>query len=248
VTDPSVGRAIGRLGGAFMFSRYTKAVSDAAAFDDSQASYLAGRVGVLGPVDVEVAGAVLTFFALDRLRTSWTLACETTDVRAYAGRWIEAGHEWGRARLAGLEGVDRLADLALAVVREADVAAAPLFAAWRTHPLPPDAEARAFHAVFLLREHRGAMHQAAVLTSPLTPLQAVLSGPGGQDNAVTFGWTEPFEDPAPLAGLRAEVERTTDQAAARPYAVLDDREQAELAQLLEMAVARAFPRATLDGR
>jgi hypothetical protein len=231
-----------------MFSRYTRPFSEEAGFDDPTVSYLAGRAGVLGPVDPAVVGAATVFFAPDTVRTRWELACRTVDVHAYARRWITGLHAWGRARLDGLDRLGRLADLATAVALEADDAGAPLFAAWRSALAPPDdPPGRAAHAIFLLREHRGAMHAAAVLTGGLTPLQAVLTGPGGEPNAVTFGWTGPYEDPAPLAAIRAQVDAATERAAARPYEVLDDREQAELAGRLEKAVAHVDPRATLGG-
>lgn len=170
------------------------------------------------------------------------------DIRVSGRRYAAACHEWGRARLAGAEGLGRFADLALTVARQADVAGLELFAAWRALPVPADDPARAAHALELLREHRGGLHVAAVLSGGLTPLQAILAGPGGEPNATFFGWTGPFEDAGPHRAKRAEIESRTEAAAARAYEVLDDAELAELAADLEMLAAHLAARATLGGR
>ncbi len=244
----SIGRGIGSLGGAFMISRYAKAAAAEQGFTGIWTSYLAGRVGVLGEVDADVVTAAIAFYPPDLVRGSWAAACATVPVRQAALRYAAACHAWGEARLGGFDGAGRLAELTLTVAREADVAGAPLFAAWRALPLPGSDEARAAHGLQLLREHRGAQHIAAVLSCGLTPLQAVLAGPGGEGNAVFFGWQPPFEDPTPYTAIREEAERRTELAAARPYAVLDDAELAELAALLETGSAHARERATLEKR
>jgi hypothetical protein len=231
-----------------MISRYAKAAAVEQGLTGIWTSYLAGRVGVLGEVEADVVCAVIGFYPPDVVRELWAAVRATVDVRAASLRYADACHAWGQARLAGFEGAGRLAELTLEVAREADVAGAPLFAAWRALPLPSSDEARAAHALMLLREHRGAMHLGAVLACGLTPLQAVLAGPGGEGNAVFFGWKPPFEDPAPYAAPRDEAERRTELAAARPYGVLDDAELAELAALLEKGSEHARARATLERR
>ncbi len=245
----SIGTLVPALGGAFMISRYAKAAAVEQHLEGIWTPYFAGRAGLLGPVDPGVVSAVLPFYPVDLVRSGWQTALETVaDVRASGLRYAQACHEWGRARLAGLDGVGRLAELALAVARQADAGGLTLFAAWRAVPLPPDDEARAAHALHLLREHRGGLHIAALVTGGLTPLQAILAGPGGESNATFFGWTGPFEDPAPHLRARALVEERTEAAAAPAYEVLDDAELAELAQLLESVGAHLTTRATLGGR
>jgi hypothetical protein len=243
---PSVGTWVSSLGGAFMISRYAKAAADEQGFAGIWTSYFAGRAGLLGPVDADVVAAVIAFYPPEVVRAGWEAALETVpDIRAAGERYATACHEWGRARLDGADGLGRLADLALTVARQADVTGLPLFAAWRALPLPADDPARVAHALELLREHRGGLHVAAVLASGLTPLQAILAGPGGEANATFFGWTGPFEDPAPYRDLRAKVEQATEAAASRAYEVLDDAELAELADGLEMVGAHLARRATL---
>jgi hypothetical protein len=243
----TIGALVPALGGAFMISRYAKAAADEQGLHGVWTSYFAGRAGVLGDVDADVVTAALCFYPADVVRAGWEAARAVVQVRAAGLRYAQACHDWGRARLAGAEGLERLAELSLQVARQADVAGLPLFAAWRALPLPADPPARAAHGLHLLREHRGGLHAAAVLTGGLTPLQAILAGPGGQANAAFFGWTGPYEDATPYAELRAEVERRTQEAASRPYAVLDDAEVGELVRGLEMAGAHVRARATLGG-
>ncbi len=244
----SIGMWVSSLGGSFMISRYAKAAADEQGFAGIWTSYFAGRAGLLGPVDPDVVAAVIAFYPPEVVRVGWEAALETVpDIRATGLRYAQACHEWGRARLGGVTGLGRLADLALTVARQADVTGLPLFAAWRSLPLPVDDAARLAHALELLREHRGGLHVAAVLAGGLTPLQAILAGPGGEANAIFFGWTGPFEDPAPYRETRARVELATEAAAARAYEVLDDAELAELADGLEMVGAHLARRATLGG-
>jgi hypothetical protein len=244
----SVKGAVVSLGGAFMISRYAKAAAVEQGLDGVWTSYFAGRCGVLGAVDADVATAALVFYPPDVVRVGWEAAWASTDPARSAARYAQACHEWGRVKLDGLEGAGRLAELAGTVAAAADVAGLPLFAAWRASPVPADDEARAALALHVLREHRGGLHGVAVLAEQLTPLQAILAGPGGEANAAFFGWQGPYEDVSGLAAARAAAEVRTDLLADRAYAVLDDAEQGELATLLENAVAHVHGRATLEGR
>jgi hypothetical protein len=240
--------AIVSLGGAFMISRYAKAAAIEQGLDGVWTSYFAGRCGALGAVDADVVSAALVFYPADVVRVGWEAAWASTDPARSAARYAQACHEWGRVKLADFEGAGRLADLAGTVAAGADVAGLPLFAAWRAVPVPADDPARAALALQVLREHRGGLHGVAVLAAGLRPLQAILAGPGGEPNATFFGWQGPFEDASGLQAARAAAEVVTDDLADHAYAVLGDGEQAELAELLDKAVAYVFDRATLDGR
>jgi len=244
----SVKGAIGSLGGAFMISRYAKAAALDQGLEGAWTSYFAGRCGVLGAVDADVVTAALAFYPADVVRVGWQAAWASTSPERSTARYAQACHEWGRVKLADFSGAGRLAELAGTVAAAADLAALPLFAGWRAVQPPADDLARAAQAMHVLREHRGGLHAVAVLAHGLTPLQAILAGPGGEPNATFFGWRGPFEDVSELGGAREAAEAHTDDLADRAYAVLDDVEQAELAGLLDKAVAHAFGRATLDGR
>jgi hypothetical protein len=237
--------AVVSLGGAFMISRYAKAAATDQELSGVWTSYFAGRAGLLGDVDADVVTAAIGFYPADVVRIGWEGAWATTSPARSGQRYLQACHEWGRVKLEGFAGAGRLAELAGAVAAAADVAGLPLFAAWRAAPVPRDDEARAAQAVQVLREHRGGLHVVSVLAAGLTPLQAILAGPGGEGNAAFFGWTGPYQDVTALADARAAAEVMTDQLADRAYAVLDAAEQAELAEVLDKAVAHVFPRATL---
>lgn len=234
------------LGGGFMISRYAKAVGVELGLEGGWTSYYAGRCGVLGAVDADVVTAALVFRPADAVREGWETVLAATMPAAASASYARACQEWGRAKLDGFAGAGRVAELCGLVGAEAEVAGLPLFAGWRAMPLPPDDEARAAQALHVLREHRGGLHAVAVLASGVTPLQAILAGPGGERNATFFGWTGPFEDVSTLAAARLAVEENTAQLVAPAYAVLDDAEQAELADLLDKAVAHVYPHATLE--
>lgn len=240
--------AVISLGGAFMISRYAKAAAADQGFEGIWTSYFAGRCGALGAVDADVVSAALVFYPADVVRVGWEAAWASTDPARSATRYAQACHEWGRAKLDGFTGAGRLADLAGRVAAAGDVAGLPLFAAWRATEVPADDPARAALALQVLREHRGGLHGVAVLAQGLTPLQAILSGPGGQANAAFFGWRGPFQDVSGLREARAQAESRTDELAGRAYAALTDGESAELAGLLDKAVAHVAGRATLEGR
>jgi hypothetical protein len=229
------------LGGGFMISRYAKAAATELGLAGIWSSYFAGRCGVLGSATPDVVTAALAFYPPDVVRAGWAEAMEVTSPEKAGARYTQACHEWGQARLAGFEGAERLAELAEHVAKAADVAGMSLFAAWRAQPSTAEPTGRATQAVHVLREHRGAAHAIAVVASGLTPLQAILAGPGGVANAEFFGWTGPFEDVSGLAERRARAEQVTDDIVAPAYAALSAAEQQELADLLGGAMAVAFP-------
>jgi hypothetical protein len=141
---------------------------------------------------------------------------------------------WGRENLSSFFGLDRLVDLAERVVVAADAAGLPLFAAWRSMPIPDDEPgARAAVLAHLLREHRGAVHVLAVRACNLTPLEAIIAGPEGEAGATAFGWQPPYPAPEPLVRRRAWAEALTDRIAGEAYRVLDARERIELVDLMD---------------
>jgi hypothetical protein len=127
--------------------------------------------------------------------------------------------------------VARAAALTERAVEAADAAGRVLFAAWRALPDPADDAAAVLGLNLLrLREHRGGSHLLAVEAEGLTPLEAILAGPG-ERKAVANGWRGPFPDAPDPARLEA-AERCTDRLAGAPYAALSDEEREELVELL----------------
>jgi hypothetical protein len=232
---------VAALGGGFMISSPAKAFSQAHGLSGRQA-YVLGRGSVLGDVDADVVTAGFGFWPADVVREAWDGGRAVLDVATARTAYAEVCRDWGRARLASMDGVGRLAELLSWVVDGVDVAGLPLFAGWRAVELPADDAARATQLLHVLREYRGGVHLVAVLASGLTPLQAVLAGPGGSANATFFGWEEPLENVGGLAEARAASEELTDALVAPAYDVLGHDERHELLTLLTTATATAFSR------
>jgi hypothetical protein len=234
-----IATAIVALGGGYMISPEARDAGKAAGFRGWQ-FYMCGRGGVLGDVDADVVTAALGFFPAERVRTAWESGRAVAAPEQAARTYAEVAAAWGRNRLGDAPDLDRLGVLLERVVDAADPAGLPLFAGWRAVPRADDAPARVIQLAQVLREHRGGAHVVAVLSSGLTPLQAVLAGGGGEGNAAFFGWPEPYA--AVADGLRARrdaAEALTDEIVAPAYAALDEGETAELERLLTDAAARA---------
>jgi hypothetical protein len=199
---------------------------------DQWAFYFGARAGVLGPVGADVVTAVCGFFAPGLVRHAWESALAAASPGDLVAADVGLCAAWARRRLADLPGLERLVMLAGRVVDAADASGRPLFAAWRALPDPDeDPPARAGLALLRLREHRGGGHLLAVAAEGLTPLEAILAGPGA-GKAAANGWHPPY---GPATGEAAErlaaAERRTDALAGAPYACLDVAERAEFVEL-----------------
>lgn len=234
--------AVSALGGGFMWARATQAVGAELGVADPWAFYVAGRAGVLGAVDADVVTAALVFFPRDVVRERWETALVALQPSRAALAYAESARTWGRKRLSSLDGVERLAELAERVAAAVDPAGLPLFAGWRALPLPDDGPGRAVQLLNVLREQRGNAHGLAVLAGGLRPLEALVAGPHGVDNARLFSWPGPFPDPAPFAERWQRAEAATTVQVAPAFQVLDDAERSEFVGLLEAASAMAFRR------
>ena len=87
------------------------------------------------------------------------------------------------------------------------------------------------HRLNALRELRGALHGAAVLTVGLDAARGAL-GALAAPMILSSGWPEPAPDPAPFDERWALAEARTDRMFGRHLAVLDDDERDELVELL----------------
>jgi hypothetical protein len=228
------------LGGGFMISPQAKAMAKELGLRGGHA-YVVGRGGVLGDVDADVVTAAFGFRPADVIRESWEAARVVVQPSVAAQRYAEACRDWGREHYAGMaaDARARLAELLGWVVDGCDVAGLPLFAGWRAIELPRDDAARLAQLLHVHREYRGGAHVLAVVATGLTPLQAVLSGPGGPGNASLYGWPEPYEDVSALAALRDQAEALTDRLVSPSYDVLGHDERLELLELLAAATHAA---------
>jgi len=232
---------VGRLGGGFFVSDEAKQAGKDLGLR-GWPTYFVGRCGVLGPVEADVVASVCGFFPIDFVRKAWGAAQEV-DLDLSTEIYLQACRAWGRRHLEDFASVGRLADLAEVVVNETSPVGAPLFAGWRTFSTADDDAARAVQALTTLRELRGGLHLAAVISSGLDPREAVLAGPGGQGNASFFGWADLEISPDRedfVTSARAEAERRTDRMLARSWSVLGLSDRSEFATLLDRAETHAF--------
>lgn len=199
--------------------------------------YAAGRGGTLGAVDADVIAAAFVFFNPTTVRDHWQRALAVGDPKVAGTAFAECAHAWGREHLDDTTDHARLAELLERVVAAANPAGAPLFAAWRALPAPPDAKARVIHFANALRELRGAMHGASVLSLGVPTGVAVQTK--SPHMAALFGWDQPIEGAADYADAWAAADAATDVAVAPAFDVLSANERRELAELGARAVAGA---------
>ncbi len=235
---------IGDLGGNWMIGEAEEQATADAGMVEWQLYFL-GRHGVLGDVDTDVILAAAFFFPADHLRREWGIARALMTPAEGLSRYLAVCHQWGRDRLAGLMGADRLAELGQKVIDSSDIVGLPLFAGWRAVPLPDAGPAfgaeRCAQVLQVLREHRGACHGVALVALQLDPLIAILANQGGEQNAREYGWEPPFPEVTDAdRALRARVEELTDDLAAVAYDGLTASEQTELVDLLQAAHVYAF--------
>jgi hypothetical protein len=195
--------------------------------------YFAGRGGALGDVPADVVVAAMVFFAPATVHAAWERSTAVMPRRAAAAAWMECAHAWATTHLGDDLDWARIAGLLGRIVDAAPAAGAPLFAGARTLALPEDPRALAIHRLDLLRELRGALHGAAVLTVGLDVTEAI-SVIAPQMRAF-MGWEGEALDPAPLQERWRLAEARTDRMVGRHFAVLDAAERAELVDLLKQA-------------
>lgn len=227
------------LGGKWMLDADVLGAGTSNGYPNGFAYYVAGRGGVLGDVDADVVTAAFGYFAPSAIRALWTTGIAVEGARAAAVRYGAGCTSWGRQRLEGFDGAERLADLAGRLVDSVDPAGLSLFAGWRAEARPDDAPGRAYLLLHVLRELRGSVHIVATTASGLSPLESILTNEaGGAAMAGMFGWSEPFSDVSSLAGRRHDAEALTDTLMARHLeAGLTGTERADLVDL----VARVEP-------
>jgi hypothetical protein len=248
--------------------------------------YFAGRTAPMGPVGPGVVTATFYNFApalvARHVPRAWTLAAP--------GRVLEARLDAARASLTRLLGgpdalatgevadaVAELTDLLAEACGALTAEARPLYAANADLPWPEDPAGRLWHAVTLLREHRGDGHLACLLRAGLSGLEALVThtatGRGFTLEAAraTRGWSEEewdatvgrLRDRGLLdadgaltddgAGLRAEVEAGTDVLSTAPWERLGAERTARVTELARglarrLVAAGAYPAGVLASR
>jgi hypothetical protein len=192
--------------------------------------YAAGRAGVLGDVPADVVVAALVYFEPQLLHDAWERSGKVMTRRAAAEEWNACGHAYARDQLPSSADDARLGELLGRIEDSASPVLAPVFSGYRVLPEPADPKELVYHRLYALRELRGAMHAAAVLTVGLTPQQALAVRT--PQIASVFGWQTPLPEPDAFKERWMLAEARTDRMLGRHYAVLDADECAELVELL----------------
>jgi hypothetical protein len=201
---------------------------------------VAGRGGVLGDdVDAETVVAALGLIAPEALRAGWEAAGRVGRAAVAVARLAECA-SWGQRRLSGV--VDaRLVELLDRVVTDADATAMPIFAATRRLIRTTDVDgdgARVALALHALSEFRSAALLLGSRAVGLEPVELLIAGPEGEQEALTFGWAPPF--PSRLSVLRRYALATAlaDRMMGRALAGLTSADRRDLINRLTVA-ARA---------
>ncbi|MYS80423.1 SCO6745 family protein [Embleya scabrispora] len=223
--------------GAFFFAPHT--VERGAELGlDGVTLYIAGRGGVLGDVDDDTVVRAFHHFTAETLLQLWEAGRKIAPPAQVGELYADCARAWGRAHLADLPEVERLAEITTSIVRANDLGdLAPLYSAWRGVLLPDDAPARLAQNLQTLREHRGGLHILALAAHRLTPLQAQMAE--GSPYLEFYGHRKPFpEVTADVAERYRAAEELTDELVAAGYAVLDEAEAADFAAFAPALGAR----------
>lgn len=227
---------IGPLGGAFMLDPSTGVRGEEIGLNFFE-YYALGRGGAMGDGRCETAIAAFGYFNPTLVNGVWASGSAKITPSKAAEHYTETCRIWGRERFGDLDGLDTFIDQAERVVNAADAAGLPLFAGWRSMPLPDDAPGRAYQLVHVLRELRGGANVIATKAVGLRPLEAVMAV-SGEGMARMFGWSEPFPDPSASVERAAQAEDITDDIVAPAFAALGEHEREPFASTLD-AMAKA---------
>jgi len=85
----------------------------------------------------------------------------------------------------------------------------------------------------------------------LSPVEMIIAGPDGEEEAISFGWQPPFPSRTPLMRRFLFAEALADRIAGQAYSTLTVRERVDLVRLLTVAadLAKAvYPAVPGSGR
>jgi hypothetical protein len=238
------------------FAPEARAAFDGLGYRGFWMGYFAARSAPLGTVPTEVVTAIFYNFAPERvakaLPAAWQIAGPEAALRARLDSAVAALHRYG---LAADESISVAAELAGRAARGAPLDGRPLFAANLALPWPDEPLAALWHAVTLLREHRGDGHVAVLAAAGVSGRESnVLHAASGRvtRDFMTRGrdydegaWRH-YEQRLAVRGLLAEdgsltsagrelkdrIELETDRLALSALGALSDAEVESLFQAL----------------
>ncbi|TDC48580.1 hypothetical protein E1281_24560 [Actinomadura sp. KC345] len=219
-------------------------------------SYFAWRAAPLGAAGASsVASAFYSFsprMVAEHVPAAWTVA-PPERVLAARTRAVDRMYRTLLGDAVDTPDIAEAAELARSAAESAATAGRPLAAANAGLPWPDEPHLVLWHAIGILREHRGDGHVAALLTAGLDPVEALVSfaaiGAAPVETFAGRGWTDDewaaarerlasrgLVDAGGAATgrgreLRDSVERTTDDLAYGPWRTLGAEKTDRLAQL-----------------
>ena len=229
------------IGAMHYFGPKAKAAAEALGIDGFR-FYFAGRGGVLGEVSGEVLSSTFGYFNPDVVNKIWPSCIERCDVADAARAQLQVAYDIGDDLITTVDGLTEAADSLGELMAAVDVAALPLFAGFRSQPVP-DAPAHAFmHQAILFRELRGSVHLAAVAAAGVRSRAAhQIRRPNDLE---MFGYSEPIEISAEEQAAYSTVEAHTDAAMVTHCgAALSADQRSQIASTVT-AVSAAFSAAT----
>lgn len=200
--------------------------------------YAAGRAGAMGDVSNETVESAFVIFGSEFVSSQLDAARAIRPISEATPLYLAAATAWADAHLPDGDHA-RLAELAQRVALAAATEGMPLFAAWRAYPEPTGSDKqRSLFWLHVLREHRAALHFAALALAGVSGRDAVVSV-AGRKLAAMFGWTGDLPEPTELGVDREALAAATLPSAARAYAVLSADERDEFVALLTELTASA---------
>lgn len=253
------------------FNPHTKAATTEAGLDDL-GLYFGGRGAPLGRCPSALVTATFYNFSPAWVSHGWQSALAAglpTTERARTTALDAALRDALGDRLAAPELATITSALRVGIV-EASYAGRPLAAAWAAAPWPDEPHLQLWHAISVVREHRGDGHLAALVLADLAPVEALVfhEAPhpdptirrrtlGKQKTLRTRGWSE--EDWAEATRSLQERGLLTDEGAISAagvelYSRLEEQTDAAAAPLWDkvpeaaevLRMARPFVKAVLD--
>jgi hypothetical protein len=228
------------------FAPEARAALDGLGYRGFWMGYFAARSAPLGKVPAEVVTAMFYNFAPERvakaLTGAWAVAGPVSALRARHESAVAALRRYG---IDDSESVRTAAELAGRAAKHGGVDGRPLFAANRALPWPDEPVLALWHAVTLLREHRGDAHVAVLIAEGISGRESnVLHAAAGKvpreymmraRDYDDHSWREQeialaarglLDDQGTLTAsgtdLKNHIESTTDRLALRALDALDD--------------------------
>ena len=228
-------------------------------------SYFAWRLAPLDTAGPRLAASACYGFSPDfvaaHVPAAWTVASPER-ILAARERAVDRMYQALLGDLIGSPGLAEAAELARLAALAAGTAGRPLAAANAGLPWPGEPHMVLWHAINVLREHRGDGHIATLLTAGLDPGEALVSfaaiGAAPEEVFASRGWSEAdwaaardrlaargwvdAEGKATQRGRdgRDEIEWRTDRLADAPWQALGPDRSARLTELTTPILGAAF--------